>query len=82
MSDGSINERNKRRTLLLLAGLAVGVFAALVAVLPHMLAGGASVPWPTLGMTLAVVLVVGLVTGLFAVRGALRTPVLTALRGK
>ena len=32
-------------SLLLVAGLAVGVLAALVAVLPHWLGGGASVPW-------------------------------------
>ena len=50
-------------SLLLVGGLAVGVLAALVAVLPHWLAGGASVPWLSLALTLALVLVVGLLAG-------------------
>jgi hypothetical protein len=66
--------------LLLVSGLAVGVFAALVAVLPHWLGGGASVPWRSLGATLALVLVVGLAAGLMAVRATLRAPLLPALR--
>ncbi|MEX2114570.1 MAG: ABC transporter permease [Pirellulales bacterium] len=67
-------------SLLLLAGLAVGVFAALVAVLPHWLSGGASVPWLSLAATLSTVLVVGLLAGLFAVRATLRAELLPALR--
>ncbi len=67
-------------SLLLLAGLAVGVFAALVAVLPHWLGGGASVPWLSLAGTLTTVLVVGLLAGLFAVRATLRAQLLPALR--
>ena len=42
----------------------LGVAAALVAVLPHWLAGGAAVPWRSLAGTLALVLVVGLLAGL------------------
>jgi ABC-type antimicrobial peptide transport system permease subunit len=66
--------------LLLMAGLGVGVAAALVAVLPHWLGGGASVPWLSLTETLAVVLGVGLAAGLLAVRATLRAPLLAALR--
>ena len=65
---------------LLLAGLTCGLLAALVAVLPHLLLGGASIPWIWLGGTLALVLAVGLLAGLAAVRAALRAPLLPALR--
>ena len=67
-------------SLVLLAGLAVGVLAALVAVLPHWLGGGASVPWLSLLLTLALVLGVGLLAGLAAVRATLRAELLPALR--
>jgi ABC-type antimicrobial peptide transport system permease subunit len=67
-------------TLLLVGGLAVGVVAALVAVLPHWLGGGASVPWLSLTATLALVLVVGLLAGLLAVRATLRAELIPALR--
>ncbi|REK15876.1 MAG: hypothetical protein DWQ37_08665 [Planctomycetota bacterium] len=67
-------------TLLLVGGLGVGILAALVAVLPHWLGGGASVPWLSLAATLGVVLVVGLAAGLFAVRATLRAELIPALR--
>jgi hypothetical protein len=66
---------------LLIAGLGIGTVAALVTLLPHFLAGGASIPWLSLAATLAVVLVVGLLAGLTAVRAALHAPLLSALRG-
>lgn len=67
--------------LLLAAGLAIGVLAALVAVWPHLATGGAALPWLSLATTLLLVLAVGLVTGLMAVRATLSTPLLPALRG-
>ena len=67
--------------LLLLAGLAVGVVAALLAVLPHWLVGGAKAPLGSLAAVLAVVLLVGLVSGMVAVRRELSAPLLSALRG-
>ena len=67
--------------LLLLAGLATGVVAALLAVLPHWLIGGAEVPLGSLAAMLAVVLLVGLVSGMVAVRRELTAPLLSALRG-
>jgi len=68
--------------VLLLGGLGVGVLAALVAVFPHLAAGGATIPWASLAGTLGLVLAVGLATGLFAVRATLVTPLLPALRGE
>ena len=68
--------------LLLLVGLATGTIAALITVLPHMLAGGARVPLTDLALMLGVVLVVGVLVGLVAVRATLRAPLLAALRGE
>ena len=68
--------------LLLLAGLGCGVTAAIVAVLPHLLAGAASIPWPSLVATLLLVLATGLLAGLAAVRATLRAPLVAALRGE
>jgi putative ABC transport system permease protein len=67
---------------LLIAGLAIGVIAALVTLLPHLLFGGASIPWLSLAVTLVIVLSVGLLAGLAAARAALNAPLLAALRGK
>ena len=66
---------------LLAAGLATGVFAALVAVLPHKLAGGANTPLGLLAWELVGVFVVGLLAGWAAVRSTARAPVVAALRG-
>ena len=67
--------------LLLLAGLSTGVFAAAVAILPHLVAGGATIPWQLLVAMLSGVLVVGLMAGALAVRAVLNAPLLAALRG-
>ena len=67
--------------LLLAGGLGIGTLAALVAVLPHLVAGGARLPWNSIVATLVVVLGVGLAAGMVAVRAALRAPILAALRG-
>lgn len=69
-------------SLLLVAGLGSGILAALVALLPHLFFGGATIPWLSLAETLAVVLAVGLLTGLAAVRATMATPVLAALRSE
>lgn len=68
--------------LLLIAGLATGVIAALVAVLPHMLFGGAHIPLLQLAAMLGIVLVVGLIASLFAVRATLTADLVGALRGE
>ena len=67
--------------LLLLGGLATGALAALCAVLPHVVFGGASAPGMDLVVMLAIVLAVGFASGLAAVRATLRAPILPALRG-
>jgi ABC-type antimicrobial peptide transport system permease subunit len=67
---------------LLCFGLGTGVIAALVAILPNLLRGDASIPWLSLIGTLALVLGVGLLAGLSAVRATLRAPLLEALRGE
>jgi ABC-type antimicrobial peptide transport system permease subunit len=67
--------------VLLVVGLGVGVAAALVAVLPHLGAGGAAVPWVGLAVMLGLILVAGIVAGLVAVRSMLSVPVVAALRG-
>jgi ABC-type lipoprotein release transport system permease subunit len=67
-------------TLVLVAGLGIGVLAALVAVVPHWFLGGASVPWLSLAATLGVVLVVGWLASFVAVRATLKSDLLVALR--
>jgi ABC-type antimicrobial peptide transport system permease subunit len=67
---------------LLIAGLSIGILAALIAILPHLIQGGAAIPWPTLGITLGLVLFFGLAAGISAVRATLHAPLLPALRGE
>ncbi len=68
--------------LLLVGGLAVGTIAAGVALLPHLLAGGAHLPWTSTAATLLLVLAVGLAAGALAIRAALRAPIVATLRGE
>jgi ABC-type antimicrobial peptide transport system permease subunit len=68
--------------VLLVGGLALGVLAALVAVLPHWFLGGASIPWLSLAATLCAVLAAGLLAGLLAVRATLRAELIPALRAE
>lgn len=67
--------------VLLIGGLLTGIIAALLAVLPHVFFGAASVPWSGLAMMLSTVFVVGLIAGFATVRATLRAPLLAALRG-
>lgn len=64
------------------AGLGTGVLAALVAVLPQLVYGGAGVPWWSLAGTLGAVLLAGLVVSAAAVRLALAGPLVPALRSQ
>jgi putative ABC transport system permease protein len=66
--------------VLLVLGLGVGILAAGVAVLPHLIGRGPAVPLATLAAIFALVLAAGLVVSLLATRGVLRTPILAALR--
>jgi ABC-type antimicrobial peptide transport system permease subunit len=65
---------------LLLAGLAAGTLAALAAVVPHVLAGGGSIPWLHLAALLIIVPLVGLGAAGLAVASTLRAPLVPALR--
>lgn len=65
---------------LLLAGLAAGTLPAMVAVAPHVLSAKPPAPWSTLGWNLAGILTIGLLTLVMALRSALRTPLMPALR--
>jgi predicted lysophospholipase L1 biosynthesis ABC-type transport system permease subunit len=67
---------------LLVAGLAIGTAAALVAVLPTVLARGGSPPIASLLLLLAAVLVTGLLVSFAAVRLIVRAPLLDALRSE
>lgn len=67
---------------LLLGGLAIGILAALVAVLPHALVGGARPPIAELAMMLGIVALVGCIVGWLSVRNTLRAPLIAALRGE
>jgi len=66
--------------LLLAAGLLAGVLPAGMAVLPHLLGGGAGVPFAALAGLLGLVVLVGLVSGSVAVGAVVRAPLLAALR--
>jgi ABC-type antimicrobial peptide transport system permease subunit len=65
---------------LLLLGLAVGAVAALLSITPQLVSGAGAVPWGNLGLLFAVVLAAGLAAGALAVAGALRAPIVPALR--
>lgn len=67
---------------LLMAGLGVGVLAALLAVIPHAWTTQIRPPWETLLAVLTVILAVGLITGYLALRPVTRAPLVEALRGQ
>ena len=68
--------------LLLAAGLAIGTVAALVTAGPHLLAEGASVPWRQILGTLVTILAFGLAACTAASLGALKMPLLPALKAE
>lgn len=65
---------------LLLWGILIGSSAALLAVAPHVLQAGASVPWFSLALTLLLVFVTGMTACTLAMRAALRAALLPALK--
>lgn len=67
---------------LLLAGLATGALAAVVAVLPQLVFRTAAIPWLELAGSLTVVVLAGLAAGAAAVGAALRAPLIPALRSE
>ena len=67
---------------LLLVGMAIGIFAALVTTLPHYFFGDASVPWLALAVMFAVIAVVGVVTSWLASRSVFNAPLIQSLRAQ
>jgi putative ABC transport system permease protein len=67
---------------LLVLGLAVGIIAALVGVMPALLSPGSEIPYGSLALTLGAVLLNGLVWTWLATRVALRGRLLDALRNE
>ncbi|MGI9518265.1 MAG: FtsX-like permease family protein, partial [Pirellulaceae bacterium] len=65
---------------LLLAGLLIGIGAALVTTLPHYLFGNASIPWAALLGMFAFIAVVGLLTSWLASRSVFKAPLIESLR--
>jgi putative ABC transport system permease protein len=84
---GFTRERLRRLLLwenlsLLLAGLLLGVFTALVAISPSLWRGDAGVPWLQLLTILGVVVVTGVITGWQSARAALAPPIVETLRSE
>ena len=67
---------------LLLWGIVIGSVAALLAVTPHLLRAGSSLPWLSLSMTLALVFLTGLAASAIALKAALRAELLPALKAE
>ena len=65
---------------LLLLGLIAGTVSALVAAAPHLMRQAAQTPWLSLAELLAATVAVGLAVGAIAAAGALRAPLVAALR--
>lgn len=65
---------------LLTMGILLGTLCALLAVAPQILTQTGSIPWLSLGLTLALVFVVGMLSSTASVRATLRTPLLPALK--
>ena len=67
---------------LLVWGLASGTAAALLALWPHLSGRTADAPWLGGGLTLLAVFAAGMLASLWAVRAAVRTPIVATLRGE
>ncbi len=66
--------------LLLILGLGVGLLAAVVAVLPHIVGHGTTLPIASLAGIFMLVFVAGILASLLATNSMMRTPILKALR--
>ena len=67
---------------LVIVGLVIGAVCACIAVLPTVLRRGGTPPWFSLAVLLLAVAAAGLFTSFLAVRAAIRTPILDALRSE
>ncbi|MGH9838664.1 MAG: FtsX-like permease family protein [Blastocatellia bacterium] len=68
--------------LLLGCGLLTGVFCALLAIIPALIARGGRLSAASLGLLLLAVLVTGLAASVIAVRAVIRSPLIPALRSE
>ena len=68
--------------LLLLIGILIGSFSALIAVAPRLITPGTHAPWLSLLITLIFVFLIGTIASGVAVFFALRSPLLPALKGE
>ena len=67
---------------ILLWGLIAGAGSALLATSPNLLSQGADLPWRSLAALLALVFATGMLAAAFAVRAAVRLPIVATLRGE
>ncbi len=67
---------------ILLWGLVAGAGSALLATSPNLLSQGADLPWKSLAGLLVLVFVTGMFAAAFAVRAAVRLPIVATLRGE
>ena len=67
---------------ILLWGLIAGAGSALLATSPNLLSQGADLPWLSLAGLIALVFVTGMFAAAFAVRAAVRLPIVATLRGE
>lgn len=67
---------------LLLFGLLLGAISALLAMGPHLISSASNVPWLSLVQLLIAVFAVGMLSVVVAVRAAVKTPILSTLRGE
>ena len=65
---------------LLIFGVLAGTGAALLAVLPRLVAGLAHPPWGSLLLTLSAIVLTGLISGAIAVRRSMDQQLLASLR--
>ena len=67
---------------ILLWGLIAGAASALLAISPNLLSQGADLPWRSLAALLTLVFATGMLAAAFAVRAAVRLPIVATLRGE
>ncbi len=67
---------------LLTWGLVAGVVSALVAMLPHLRTTGADVPWSSVALLFLAVFAFGMLAAGWALRFAVRVPIVSTLRGE
>ena len=65
-----------------ICGMIIGVLAALVAIIPQLMARFDQVPWLNLGFTLISIMIIAAIVSIVAAIRALKIPLLPALRSE